>query len=93
MIKLIIRHKNEEKLAIVCADVKNILTENNKSIQYTELTGPFAPVIDKVRGEYIKCFYLKFARNNHLAEGKRELSNVLRVVRGGSTIIFDVDPL
>lgn len=93
MIKLIIRHKNEEKLAIVCADVKNILTENNKSIQYTELTGPFAPVIDKVRGEYIKCFYLKFARNNHLAEGKRELSNVLRGVRGGSTIIFDVDPL
>ncbi len=93
MIKLIIRHKNEEKLAIVCADVKNILTENNKSIQYTELTGPFAPVIDKVRGEYIKCFYLKFARNNHLAEGKRELSNVLRGVRGGSTIILDVDPL
>lgn len=93
MIKLIIRHKNEEKLAIVCADVKNTITNNRQSIQYVELTGPFAPVIDKVRGEYIKCFYLKFARNNHLAEGKRELAHVLSGVRGGSTIILDVDPL
>ena len=93
MIKLIIRHKNEEKLTAVCADVKNTITNNRQSIQYIELTGPFAPVIDKVRGEYIKCFYLKFARNNHLAEGKRELAHVLSGVRGGSTIILDVDPL
>ena len=93
MVKLIIRHKNEEKLATVCADIKNTLTENIKSIQYIELTGPFAPVIDKVRGEYIKCFYLKFARNNHLAEGKRVLASLLRGVRGNVTIILDVDPL
>lgn len=93
MIKLIIRHKNEEKLTVVCTDVKNTITNNRQSIQYIELTGPFAPVIDKVRGEYIKCFYLKFARNNHLAEGKRKLAHVLSGVRGSVTVIFDVDPL
>lgn len=93
MVKLIIRHKNNDKLSAICSDLKKLLIENSQHIQYLELTGPFAPPVDKVRGEYIKCFYLKFARNNHLFVSKRNLAELLRGVRGRVSLIVDVDPL
>lgn len=93
MVKLIIRHKNPDKLSLICSDLKSLLIENSNNIQYLELTGPFAPIIDKVRGEYIKCFYLKFARNNHLSLGKRILAELVRGRGGSATVVMDVDPL
>lgn len=93
MVKIIIRHKNSAKLTSICADVKNLLINNSQSIQYVELTGPFTPIIDKIRDEYIKCFYLKFARNNHLQDGKRALMSLLRGGRGSAVVLIDVDPL
>ena len=62
-------------------------------MEYRELTGPFTPVIDKIRGEFIKCFFLKFARNSHLARNKQILQECIGEIKGYNSIIVDVDPL
>lgn len=87
MVKIIVKHTKPEKLDDICKQI------SATKINCIEVTGPFAPPIDKVRGEYIKCFYVKFARNLQLTANKHALLNALHSIKGGkSNIVLDVDP-
>lgn len=92
MVKIIVKHKDAGKLDELCREIQ-IKLSGRKNLEYKELAGPFTPVIDKVRGEFIKCFYVKFARNGRLAQNKLALQECIREIKGNQAIILDVDPL
>jgi len=92
MVKIIVKHSDVGKLDQLCREIQENLS-GRKNLEYKELTGPFAPVIDKVRGEFIKCFYVKFARDNRLAQNKEALQEAIREIKGNQAIVLDVDPL
>ena len=80
------------KLEELCQAVKRAV-EGAPDLQYKELTGPFSPQIDKIRGEWIKCFYIKFARDSRLVKNKEALKECISKIKGSQSIILDVDPL
>ena len=92
MVKVIVKHKDAGKLDELCREIQ-VKLSGRKNLEYKELAGPFTPAIDKVRGEFIKCFYIKFARNSRLAENKFALQECIREIKGNQAIILDVDPL
>ncbi len=92
MVKIIVKHRDAGKLDELCREVENKLS-GRKGLEYKELTGPFSPVIDKVRGEFVKCFYVKLSRNNRLQQNKEALQECIREIKGNQAIIIDVDPL
>jgi len=92
MVKIMVKHKDAAKLQELCSQILEKL-QGSKDLEYRELTGPFTPVIDKIRGEFIKCFFLKFARNSHLARNKQILQECIGEIKGYNSIIVDVDPL
>ena len=92
MVKIMVKHKDAAKLQELCSQILEKL-QGRKDLEYRELTGPFTPVIDKIRGEFIKCFFLKFARNSHLARNKQILQECIGEIKGYNSIIVDVDPL
>lgn len=92
MIKLTIKHKETDKVNSICTQVKNSIEASK--LQCVELTGPFSPIIDKVRGEWIKCFYIKFNRDSNLVANKKALQEIIDGIKGGSrAITIDVDPI
>ena len=92
MVKIIVKHSDVGKLDHLCREIQEKLS-GRKNMEYKELAGPFAPVIDKVRGEFIKCFYVKFARDSRLAQNKETLQEAIREIKGNQAIVLDVDPL
>ena len=92
MVKVIVKHRDAARLDELCREVVNKLS-GRKGLEYKELTGPFSPVIDKVRGEFVKCFYIKFARNSRLQQNKEALQECIKEIKGNQAIIMDVDPL
>ena len=92
MVKIVVKHKDVAKLDELCAQIQ-LKVQGRKDLQYKELTGPFTPVVDKIRGEFIKCFYVKFARDNRLVHNKKALQECVGEIRNGNSIVLDVDPL
>ncbi len=92
MVKIIVKHRDAARLDALCNEIQEKL-QGRKELEYKELSGPFAPVIDKVRGEWIKCFYIKFARNSRLAQNKAALQECINGIKGNQAIVLDVDPL
>jgi primosomal protein N' len=88
----VVKHKDVAKLDELCAQIQ-LKVQGRKDLQYKELTGPFTPVVDKIRGEFIKCFYVKFARDNRLVHNKKALQECVGEIRNGNSIVLDVDPL
>ena len=89
MVKITVKHSDPNKLNIMVQKVKSTLD----TIDCVEITGPFVPPIDKVRGEWLNSFYVKFARNIKLKENKRMLLEKILALKAGNSIIIDVDPL
>lgn len=92
MVKIIVKHKDDSRLDELCTQIQQKV-QGRGDLQYKEFTGPFTPVIDKIRGEYIKCFYVKFARDNSLARNKAALQECVGEIKNYNSIILDVDPL
>ena len=92
MVKVIVKHTDIAKLDELCHSVKRAV-EGLPDLQYKELTGPFVPQPDKIRGEWIKCFYIKFARDSRLVKNKEILQGCISKIKGSHSIILDVDPL
>lgn len=92
MVKIVVKHRDPKRLDELCGEIAEKLS-GRKELQYKELTGPFAPVIDKVRGEFVKCFYVKFARNANLVQNKSLLQECIAGIKGNQAIVLDVDPL
>jgi primosomal protein N'' len=92
MIKLTVKHKDVAKLEEICKEVLSKLS-GSKNINYLELTGPFQPVINFLKGEHLMCFYLKLAKDKQLTKNKEEFVNCLKEIKGYQSFIIDVDPL
>ena len=89
MVKIVAKHKDKEKLELLCASIQAKLA----SVPCKEFTGPFVPAIDKVRGEWLKCFYVKFSRDSRLVENKQKLLSAMADLKAHNSIVLDVDPL
>ncbi|MBQ6872295.1 MAG: primosomal protein N' [Bacteroidales bacterium] len=89
MVKIVAKHKDKEKLELLCASIQAKLS----SVPCKEFTGPFVPAIDKVRGEWLKCFYVKFSRDSRLVENKQKLLSAMADLKAHNSIVLDVDPL
>lgn len=87
MVKITVKHRNPEKLDELCGKIAAA------GFPCRELTGPFVPAIDKIRGEFIKCFYVKYTRDNHLARNKAALVKAIENIKGHYAILLDVDPV
>ncbi len=92
MVKIIVKQADQARLDEICQAVKRGI-EGSPDLQYKELTGPFTPQIDKIRGEWIKCFYIKFARDSRLLRNKELLGRCIAKIKGSQSVILDVDPL
>ena len=89
LVKIIARGYTEESADALAQEIRDVLDR----IPSLELTGPFNPQIDRLRGVHLKCFYIKFARNKDLASNKRRLYESLRGYVDKGRLIIDVDPL
>lgn len=89
LVKIIARGFTEESVDALSQEIRDVLDR----IPSLELTGPFSPQIDRLRGVHLKCFYIKFARNKDLASNKRRLYESLRGFVDKGRLIIDVDPL
>lgn len=88
MVKIIVRHRNPEKLDAICRQ----LSAGLATLPCREFTGPFTPPVDRVRGEWIKWFYVKYSRDARLARNKARLLQLLESF-SGSAVVPDVDPV
>ncbi len=88
MVKIVVKHKDGERLNLLCTKVEEAL----RRVPCIEVTGPFVPAIDKVRGEFLKCFYIKFARNQELVANKQKLLKAIESIKAPNSIFIDVDP-
>ena len=88
------------KLSLRCADRNKLSEAANRTgatlggIRSAEITGPFAPVVDKVRGEYILQFWIKLPRAGN-AGAKERIAAIAEKMESdfrGVTIVADVDP-
>lgn len=89
MVKIIIKHRDKTKLASLVQKASEVMQKLN----CIELTGPFEPSVDKVRGEWIECFYIKFKRDRSLHSNKEKLFSAIEKINSSGNIIIDVDPL
>ncbi|MBQ3174601.1 MAG: primosomal protein N' [Bacteroidales bacterium] len=89
MVKIIVKHSSKERLDLICDKVADSLGQ----IGALEVTGPFVPPVDKVRGEWLMAFYVKFARDRKLKEHKQKLMQSILGLKCGNSVIIDVDPL
>ncbi len=86
LVKIIVKHQKLEKVTEICNKILEL------DINCKELSGPFTPQIDKIRGEHIKCFYAKFNKDANLTKNKKELVKKTNSLKTKS-IIMDVDPI
>ena len=89
MVKVTLKHSDKEKLNELCTRFSAAVA----SLECKEVTGPFVPAIDKVRGEWLKCYYIKFLRDSRLSANKRKLLEAAMLMKAPNSIILDVDPL
>ena len=89
MVKITVKHGDKDKLDKLCEKVASVLLK----VPCKEFTGPFVPPLDKVRGEWLKCFYVKFSRDSKLAGNKRKLLDAVVALKAQNNIVLDVDPV
>ena len=90
MLKLTVRSKERNIVSIASQH----LGERLRMINGVESSGPFTPVVDKIRGEYISYFWIKLPRagNNKEKRGIEEIVSETEKKFSGVTLIPDVDP-
>lgn len=86
MVKITLRHRTMEELERLTAAVAAI------QVPCLEITGPFVPGLERLRGEWQRAFYVKFARDSRLSHNKRVLMKRLEALNAPNSIVVDVDP-
>ena len=86
MVKITLRHRTMEELERLIAAVAAI------QVPCLEITGPFVPGLERLRGEWQRAFYVKFARDSRLSHNKRVLMERLEALNAPNSIVVDVDP-
>lgn len=86
MVKITLRHRTMEELERLTAALAAI------QVPCLEITGPFVPGLERLRGEWQRAFYVKFARDSRLSHNKRVLMERLEALNAPNSIVVDVDP-
>ncbi len=91
MIKITLKDRNRERLGDYATQLGDILG----SIRSIECSGPFAPMADKIRGEFLLVFWLKFSRNSSgaIKMGLKDLLASFECGKSSLTVATDVDPV
>ena len=91
MIKITLKDRNRERLSVYASQLGDILGR----IRNIECSGPFAPLTDKIRGEFLLVFWIKFSRNSVSAikTGLKELLISFESGKSSLTVATDVDPV
>lgn len=91
LVNIILRDKNYHKLETAANSLANVL-KSSRAFSAVEVSGPFAPRMEKLRDEYQLCFSVKFAKDANLAKNKDALKKVIDIVKLPVQTIIDVDP-
>lgn len=91
LINIILRDKNYHKLETAANSLANVL-KSSRAFSAVEVSGPFAPRMEKIRDEYQLCFAVKFAKDASLANNKASLKKVIDIMKVPVQVIIDVDP-
>lgn len=91
MIKITLKDRNRERLSEYASQLGDTLGR----IRNIECSGPFAPLTDKIRGEFLLVFWIKFSRNSGSAikTGLKELLTSFESGKSSLTVATDVDPV
>ena len=91
MIKITLKDRNRERLSVYASQLGDILGR----IRNIECSGPFAPLTDKIRGEFLLVFWIKFSRNSgsSIKTGLKELLLSFESGKSSLTVATDVDPV
>lgn len=94
LIKIIVKHKNQEKATRIADQVAGMLANETK----ITVLGPESPLIGRVQLWHIKEIWLKLPRSHDLPELKKFIRDSVETVRklpdnSGSFIHADVDPM
>ena len=92
LVNVILRNRNYHKLETAAASLSHVL-KNTRSFSAMEVSGPFAPRMEKLRDEYQLCFSVKFAKDNRLQANKDALKKVISLMKLPVQVIIDVDPV
>ena len=92
LVNVILRNKNYHKLESAANSLSHVL-KNTRSFSAMEVSGPFAPRMEKLRDEYQLCFSIKFAKDNRLQANKDALNKVISLMKLPVQTIIDVDPV
>ena len=92
LVNVILRNKNYHKLETAANSLSHVL-KNSRSFSAMEVSGPFAPRMEKLRDEYQLCFSVKFAKDNRLQANKDALKKVISLMKLPVQTIIDVDPV
>ena len=93
LIKITLRCADKEKLNLAAKEMEVRLPLWG----IKEFSGPFSPIIDKLRGEYALQFWLKLSRDNYIQSVKKNIMNGVDnyIVKSHPSvkISLDADPL
>ena len=90
MIKLTVKSSDKIKVS----EATQFLGGRLGRINGAECSGPFTPLVDKIRGEFISHFWVKLQRSGNSKE-KRKIGEIVAYIEKkftGVTVIPDVDP-
>lgn len=89
MIKVWVKHRDERRLTVISETVKVVL----ETVPGIELSGPCIPLTDKVRGEWLRYFYIKLNRDRELQNTKSLIKKAVDTLKMENYITIDVDPM
>jgi primosomal protein N' (replication factor Y) (superfamily II helicase) len=94
LIKIAVKHKNQEKVNKVSKDLADLLRDNKKF----PVLGPEFPLIGRIKLWFQKEIWIKLNRDNHLPENKKFILSCIDKVghspdNSGAVFNIDVDPM
>lgn len=94
LIKIVVKHKNRDRLDLGANQLASILRKEFRN----QVLGPEYPVIGRIQSWYQKEIWLKLDKNKTLGQGKKTLMDSIDQVKSlpnntGLVIYADVDPM
>ena len=91
IISLTIKDRYEDRLAVIASALAELFCRAG-----VQITGPYAPVPDKIADQHIRCIRLSLPKDRHLTERKAAIRQVIssfeKERKYTGRIIIDVDP-
>ncbi len=93
LVKLIVKHPNEDLVNEAAAELGNRL----RKLFDNRVLGPEFPLVSRINNYYLKNIILKFERDNYVQSRKNQLQNIIRQLLSESRykpvkVTIDVDP-